>query len=182
MDKIAGYLFAKLANIGTRSEGTDYFLQLYDYQEHRIIKHVNLWENDPALHPFIGHKVIIKGTLKAGEIVYTQCVRPDQIILEALLERQTELTARVEKIAVDLSQEHSPDASEQAVERENDEVLYQLQGDATGELQKIKVATQRIKEGNYHKCQRCGEEIPDNRLAVIPYTTFCLSCSTKVHS
>jgi len=177
MNKLNGYLFAKLGNIGTRSEGTDYYLQQYDYSEHRIIKHVNLWENDPVLHPLIGQKVVIKGTQQADGIIYSQCIRPDQTILEALQERQAELTARVEEIAADLSQKHSADSGDQAVERENDEVLIQLRENAAEELNQIKAAKQRIDEGLYHQCQMCDEEIPDSRLTAVPYTTLCLTCS-----
>lgn len=74
MEKLAGYLFAKLDAIGTRSEGPVYYLQQYDYKEHVVIKQVNLWEEDPVLHPLIAQKIVLLGTLTPEGIEYQQAV------------------------------------------------------------------------------------------------------------
>lgn len=77
MNTFNGYLFAKLANIGTRSEGAEYYLQQPDYTEVRVIKQVNLWEEDPVLHPLLANKVEITGTLIDDEgIKYEQVDAP----------------------------------------------------------------------------------------------------------
>lgn len=78
MDTINGYLFAKLSNIGTRSEGSEYYLQKQDYQEMPVIKQVNLWENDPALHPLLGQKVVISGQQSDEGIAYQRVLTEDQ--------------------------------------------------------------------------------------------------------
>lgn len=72
MNKLTGYLFAKLSNIESKSEGPDYYLQQYDYKEYPVIKRVNLWENDPVLHPLLGQRVIITGIQQADGITYSQ--------------------------------------------------------------------------------------------------------------
>jgi hypothetical protein len=77
-----GYLFAVLAAVGTRSEGPVYFLQemktykdLKDIHVIRIKKKTNMWQEDPGLHPFLGKKVVIEGTITDDELDYTS-VKP----------------------------------------------------------------------------------------------------------
>ena len=45
-------------------------------------------------------------------------------------------------------------------------------------LQLIENALKRIIEGNYGKCQDCGEDIPEARLEVRPYAVYCVKCKT----
>ena len=45
-------------------------------------------------------------------------------------------------------------------------------------LQLIEDALKRIVEGNYGKCQDCGEDIPEARLEVRPYAVYCVKCKT----
>jgi len=66
----SGYLFAKLDNIGDKSEGPSYYLQGFDYSEFYVAKDCQLWENDPKLHPLLNTKVTITGEEEDGRIVY----------------------------------------------------------------------------------------------------------------
>jgi len=43
-------------------------------------------------------------------------------------------------------------------------------------LQQIESALDRIKQGNYGKCLRCGEDISQARLRAIPYALLCIDC------
>ena len=43
--------------------------------------------------------------------------------------------------------------------------------------EKLEQALQRLEEGNYGICERCGKRINPNRLAVLPDTTICVSCA-----
>lgn len=43
-------------------------------------------------------------------------------------------------------------------------------------------ALQRIDEGSYGKCERCGQEIPIERLEARPTATLCVSCQQAVGS
>ncbi len=70
-----GYLFAKLDNIGTKSEGPAYYLQLWDDSEIHVIKHGILWQRDPELDKLLNTKVSITGDLENGELTYTE-IRP----------------------------------------------------------------------------------------------------------
>jgi DnaK suppressor protein len=37
----------------------------------------------------------------------------------------------------------------------------------------------RIMDGNYGICEICGEQIPENRLEIIPYARYCMDCKSK---
>jgi hypothetical protein len=65
-----GYLFSKLAAIGTKSEGPKYFLQQADYHELVVCKKVEHWQKDPVLHPHLDFKVVIEGELLPDGIHY----------------------------------------------------------------------------------------------------------------
>ena len=51
--------------------------------------------------------------------------------------------------------------------------------DAAGlrEVRMIEAALDRIEEGSYGFCVRCGEPIGDERLDVVPATPFCRDCA-----
>lgn len=70
MKRFDGYLFAKLALIGSKSEGPSYILQQWDYIELPVIKNVQLWEEDPVLHKFLAKKVTILGYMTEEGIKY----------------------------------------------------------------------------------------------------------------
>jgi DnaK suppressor protein len=50
------------------------------------------------------------------------------------------------------------------------------------ELSKLKLiheALHRIYDKSYGICEICGDYIPENRLAIIPYARFCIECKRK---
>jgi DnaK suppressor protein len=57
--------------------------------------------------------------------------------------------------------------------------LAQLNGNG---LKSIDEALIRIKSGSYGICEGCEKEIPFARLEVLPWTTRCLKCQTRVES
>jgi hypothetical protein len=67
----SGYLFCKLDNIGTKSEGRSYYLQKWDDSEVHIIKNGILWQSDPKLDEHLNTKVTINGTIEDGQLRYT---------------------------------------------------------------------------------------------------------------
>lgn len=44
----------------------------------------------------------------------------------------------------------------------------------------IMVALQKIKNGTYGRCERCGKQIEVGRLLAMPTAQYCVSCSTKL--
>jgi len=97
-------------------------------------------------------------------------------VLEA---RMAELKALMQEIDKELDSHQSKDWEELAVERENDEVLERRGTDAQAEIAKIKAAMIRMEEGEFGFCVECGDEVAEDRLAVVPYTPFCRKCAAK---
>lgn len=46
-------------------------------------------------------------------------------------------------------------------------------------IKKIKKALERIEDGTFWICERCGEEISIKRLKARPVATLCIECKTK---
>jgi RNA polymerase-binding transcription factor DksA len=95
----------------------------------------------------------------------------------ALLKRLSELDSRLHAIEAELDVPHSKDWEESAVEREGDEVLEALGQAGQAEIQGIQAALQRIRDGEYGFCAKCGEEISPERLSVLPATPLCRNCA-----
>ncbi|OQX34224.1 MAG: dimethylmenaquinone methyltransferase [Oceanospirillales bacterium LUC14_002_19_P2] len=100
-----------------------------------------------------------------------------EVFCQRLKTRQDELERRVANITRDVTRKASADWSEQAQERENDEVLDALGNEAVAELRLIQKALERIEEGDYGLCTGCGGDIPVARLEIMPYTDLCVKCA-----
>ena len=97
-----------------------------------------------------------------------------------LLALKDELTQRINAIDKDIKHEDmSSNWTEQATERENDEVLESLGNASEQELVMINAALKRIDSGDYFSCILCGEEIPVSRLELLPFSSHCVKCADK---
>ena len=100
---------------------------------------------------------------------------------QILLDRKKELSGRIDSIDRNIRHEGmSADWSEQASERENDEVLESLGNSSEQELSMIKFALMRIEDGTYFQCAECGADIPPARSDLLPYTAHCVDCAEKI--
>lgn len=94
--------------------------------------------------------------------------------------RRQELAERLQRITRDRSRETqplSPDFSDQATQRENDEVLDRLDESTRGELKQIEHAIAHLDRGLYGFCEHCGERIEPARLLALPQATVCFDCA-----
>ena len=96
-----------------------------------------------------------------------------------LTARQSQLTEKLERIVKNVTKEANSDWSEQAQERENDEVMDALGNEVRRELKLVNVAIHRLNEGEYQYCADCGEDIAIERLKVVPFTQHCITCASK---
>ena len=99
-----------------------------------------------------------------------------------LISMRDELETRLNEITKDITHADEPpekDFAEQAVERENEEVLDALGSAASEELIKIKSALLRIDEGSFGYCVECGDRIQQERLNAIPYSDLCFKCASN---
>ncbi len=105
---------------------------------------------------------------------------PLEKIRRRLIDRRAELATRAAGAESDLRRESeplSPDFSEQATQRENDDVLQGISDAARLELTRINRALTRLESGQYTVCSACGEQIETGRLEAVPYTDRCSSCA-----
>src|SRR3990167_8786435 len=74
----------------------------------------------------------------------------------ALYTLLNEYSARANAIRQDLARSHSPDFAEQALQRQNDEVLEALLAEAEAGMRQVGLAKLRLAEGRYGLCLRCA--------------------------
>jgi RNA polymerase-binding transcription factor DksA len=97
-----------------------------------------------------------------------------------LKERLTELDGRLHRIEDHLEQPPEKDWEDRATEMEMDDVLHGLGSAGMVEVEAIHAALVRIKEGTYGICKRCGAQISEERLDIVPHTTLCRECAREV--
>jgi RNA polymerase-binding transcription factor DksA len=101
-----------------------------------------------------------------------------QLRKSALHARQAELIARLAAIEQTLDAPQTSDWDDLAIAREDDEVLEATGLSGQQELRQIAAALERMDQGTYGICARCGGVIGDDRLNVLPYTPVCRACAT----
>jgi RNA polymerase-binding transcription factor DksA len=104
---------------------------------------------------------------------------PYEAVRERLLRRRTELLGRAQRVSADMRHEAdplSPDSSEQAIQRGNDDVLASIGEAAATELRHLDAALERLTEKRYGLCESCGAPIEVRRLASVPYALRCTRC------
>jgi RNA polymerase-binding transcription factor DksA len=97
---------------------------------------------------------------------------------QSLKDRLAKLTTRVSKIETDLRKPGARDWQDRATEKQNEEVLEKLGVAERAEIEDIRAALVRIREGTYTTCARCGTAITSKRLEALPYTKTCISCAS----
>ena len=100
-----------------------------------------------------------------------------QLVEAKLSEKLEQLEERLVHIRKDMRKSHSTDSAEQAVERENDEVLEGIGQETQFAIQNVRLALTRISEGTYGSCLKCGEVINPERLEALAETVHCVSCA-----
>lgn len=111
--------------------------------------------------------------------VLKQMLLDDQKELDRQLEenKQGSLEGRSHRNTVgelSLYDNHPADMGTELYEREKD---FALEEHADSQLNKVNAALQAMKDGTYGKCQTCGEDIPYERLEVIPAALYCVKHS-----
>lgn len=97
-----------------------------------------------------------------------------------LEQRLGELRGRLERIEATLASPVSADFAEQASEREDEEALQGQDTLILHEIAAICGAIDRIDDGTYGDCARCGAPIGEKRLAASPEVALCIECARTV--
>lgn len=96
---------------------------------------------------------------------------------EQIRARRRELLARMTYVDQELHHEANPDWEDSATEQEQDEALEALGHAAQQEIRMLDAALERIAEGEYGFCTKCGAQISEERLDLLPATPFCRNCA-----
>ena len=60
------------------------------------------------------------------------------------------------------------------------ERLATMSGDMQEMLNQIDAALERIDDGTFGTCQRCGKQINPERIESFPYVAYCIECQTII--
>jgi DnaK suppressor protein len=94
-----------------------------------------------------------------------------------LLARIGTLERRTDRIEAELRTPTDRDWVERATEIENHEVLDYLDDATRADVVELRHAIERIDNGTYGRCQRCGGDISYARLEALPGTGVCARCA-----
>ena len=103
---------------------------------------------------------------------------PDAVHAKAQLEAElAELEDRLSRIERDLAEPAEADSSERATQMEDDEALEGQAALIAGEIAAVRAALERIEDGSYGECVRCGNAIATGRLEARPEAALCIDCA-----
>jgi DnaK suppressor protein len=72
------------------------------------------------------------------------------------------------------------DLGDQASSAYNREFLFELGNGDRRVLKEVASAIQKIDEGAFGDCERCGEPIAEKRLEALPFARYCIDCQRAV--
>lgn len=75
--------------------------------------------------------------------------------------------------------DHMADQGSATFERELD---ITLEENLRRRLAEVKAALDRVEAGTYGICERCGAEIPEERLEAVPTASLCIQCKAAEES
>lgn len=96
-----------------------------------------------------------------------------------LVEKQRQLVEEVGKTALygkDQEDDSIKDLGDQANTAYNREFIFELGNGDRRLLRAVVLALQKIDEGSFGTCERCGEPIAGKRLEALPFARFCIGC------
>lgn len=97
-----------------------------------------------------------------------------EIKLHAMLK---DLLARASMVEDDLRQPLDDDLPEQAIDLADDEALAGVDDVLRQEIGDVRAALLRLENGAYGRCAKCGADIMEKRLEVLPTATLCIDCA-----
>ena len=111
-----------------------------------------------------------------------EATRIEPALIAHLSAREKELTRRLERVKANRRRAKEPLAAnlrEQAIQRENDPVLDEIDDVERRELLRTRAALKRIDAGCFGICDDCGADIDPYRLEVDPAAANCIECAER---
>jgi DnaK suppressor protein len=72
------------------------------------------------------------------------------------------------------------DVADQAVLSYQKELLFSQSTHGHSQLALVRLALERISEGNFGECLHCAQTIGAKRLEAVPWTPYCIECQEKI--
>lgn len=105
-------------------------------------------------------------------------------VYEKRLRQEQDMLLRSMKSAVeqgrDAGMDDTQDVADQAVASYQKEFLFSQGTNGHAQMQLVRQALERLRDGSFGECQNCGETIGAKRLEALPWTPFCIACQEKV--
>lgn len=95
-----------------------------------------------------------------------------------LEEMLAELQARLAHLEADLDEPADADSGERAVQQEDDAALEGQAALVAREIASVTRALERIADGTYGACTKCGADIAAGRLEARPEAALCIDCDS----
>jgi DnaK suppressor protein len=100
-----------------------------------------------------------------------------------LLEKHQQLAAETGRTAL-YSTDHEDDAikdlGDQANAAYTREFFFELGNGDRRLLRDVVSALQKIDDGSFGSCERCGEDIAEKRLEALPFARYCIDCQRVI--
>jgi DnaK suppressor protein len=100
-----------------------------------------------------------------------------------LLEKHEQLADGVGRSAIygkDQEDDAIKDLGDQANAAYTREFFFELGNGDRRLLRDVVAALQKIDDGSFGNCERCGETIADKRLEALPFARYCVACQRLV--
>lgn len=100
---------------------------------------------------------------------------------ELLTNRREELLNEADNTVSGMTspKDNFPDPTDRAALEANRNFMLRLRDRDSKLIKKIKKALERIEDGTFGICEKCGEDISPKRIKARPVTTQCIECKTK---
>jgi DnaK suppressor protein len=89
--------------------------------------------------------------------------------LVANIERMIEAVHEESRVPGEHDREPSETVDKEVGLEQNEQALHA----------EVLAALARIEKGTFGRCEECGADIPEERLDVVPYARWCISCERK---
>jgi DnaK suppressor protein len=78
--------------------------------------------------------------------------------------------------------EDTQDPADQAVFSYQKELLFSQGTHGHAQLNMVREAIHRLKDGSFGECLHCGNEIGSKRLEAVPWSRYCIACQEKIET
>src|SRR4029450_4696266 len=72
------------------------------------------------------------------------------------------------------------DLGDQASSAYNRAFLFELGNGGGRVLKEVQSALQKLEDGGFGDCERCGEAIAEKRLEALPFARYCIDCQRAI--